>query len=152
MPPPTSRLVQQLSLLVPQSVRPGPPPTWQLAAAIVEPVHTPPLHMPAAHGQGMLHWPVTSQICTAETAEHCDTPGVQPPASTPPPYPALEPPPLELAVPELLDPELALDPELLPLAAAKHVHEGGGKYGHDGEHGARTWRCSRGGFRRIGAK
>jgi hypothetical protein len=59
-----------------------------------------------------------SQVCTAETPEHCETPGVQPPASTPPPlpFPMLEPPLLEPAVPELLDPELPPDPELLLLA------------------------------------
>ena len=87
-------------------------------AAVVEPVHAPPLHVPAAQAQGVPHRSVTSQVCSAETPEHRDTPGVQLPPSAPPllPLPVLEPPLLELAVPELLDPELPPDPELLLLA------------------------------------
>jgi len=91
----------------------------------VEPVHAPPPHVPAAQAQGVPHRPVTSQVCSAETPEHRDTPGVQPPPSAPPllPLPVLEPPLLELAVPELLDPELPPDPELLLLAAGVELAE-----------------------------
>lgn len=137
-PPGTSRLVQQLSRPDPQSLRPGPPP-WQLVPGVELPVHIPLPHVPAAHGQGMPHCPITSQVCTAEAPVHCETPGVQPPASPPlldaELLPAELPLPLELPeidpelplppllllgviAPELVDVELPLDPELPPPSLA----------------------------------
>ena len=58
--------MQQLSLLAPQSSRPGPLRPSQLVPLVVDPVQAPPLHVPLAHGQGVPHSAVTPQVCTAE--------------------------------------------------------------------------------------
>jgi hypothetical protein len=128
VPPGTSKLVQQFSLLAAQRVRPLPP-ALQLVPAAVRPVQAPALHVPVAHGQGASQCPVAAQVCTAEALSHCAAPGVQPAASPPLPAPALTAvePALELESPEaepaalLLEPPAA-DPEPAPpsdaLAAA----------------------------------
>src|SRR3974390_312107 len=96
-------LVQQLSLLLPQLLRPAPPAS-QLGAFEVEPAQASAVQLPVTQGQGVPHWPVESQVWMEPVPEHCWVPGVQTPESPP----LLEPELLPLEEPELL-------PELLPL-------------------------------------
>jgi len=114
-PPGTSRLVQQFSVPwppAPQSVSPGPLAS-QLAAAVVEPVHAPLVHIPVAHAHGRAHCPFDPHVCTLPVPEHWVVPGAH--SVGPPPLDPelleLEPLEPELPDPELPDPELP-DPEL----------------------------------------
>jgi hypothetical protein len=97
IPPVTDRLVQQLSLLAPQSLRPGPL-VWQLAIVVVEP--EPPLLFEPPELDAELLEPLLLPLEPAELD------------------PELPLPPLllfKVAAPELLDAELPLDPELPPV-------------------------------------
>jgi hypothetical protein len=74
VPPGTSMLVQQLSPLAPQLLRPAPL-VWQLVPAVVS--QRPPPHAPDGHVAAAAHCASGPQICQVVPLAHCVVPGLQ---------------------------------------------------------------------------
>jgi hypothetical protein len=87
-------LAQQLSRLVPQSLRPAPP-AWQLVPVVVS--QSPPLHAPEGQDVAVPQSPLAAQTCHVVGLAHCVIPGLHA-TQTPPRHAGLSP---EQAAPPL---------------------------------------------------